>query len=51
MIEKDGMKIRYNNVISNNKEKFQDFDDLTFNLWKTELKKELPYFWELMIKF
>ena len=42
MIEKDGIKFGYNN---------EGIDDSTFNLWKTELKKELPYFWELMIRF
>jgi len=24
----------------------EDLDDPTFNLWKTELEKELPEFWE-----
>ena len=41
-MEKDGIKLRYNN---------KEIDDLTFNLWKTELKKELPCFWDSMIRF
>ena len=51
MIEKDGIKLRYNNENSNYKYNNEGIDDSTFNLWKTELKKELPYFWELMIRF
>ena len=25
-----------------------DLDDSTFNMWKTELEKELPNFWDSM---
>jgi len=25
-----------------------DLDDSTFNIWKTELEKELPNFWDSM---
>lgn len=27
-----------------------DIDDFTFDQWKTELQKDLPHFWESMIK-
>ena len=27
-----------------------ELDDSTFNMWKSELEKDLPGFWESMIK-
>jgi len=34
------------NFIKNNKD--IELDDSTFNMWKNELEKELPGFWESM---
>jgi hypothetical protein len=28
----------------------EDIDDFTFHVWKSELQKELPSFWESLIK-
>ena len=51
MIKNDGMQIN-NNIQMTNKEKIdRDIDELTFNLWKSELQKGLPNFWEIMNKF
>ncbi|MGF3554857.1 MAG: hypothetical protein ACQXXF_06250 [Thermoplasmatota archaeon] len=36
-----------NNIGNNNED---DLDDSTFDLWKIELKKELPRFWKSMNK-
>lgn len=48
MIEDDGMQMVNNINNFNLKNDVGDIDDSTFNLWKYELKKELPYFWESM---
>ena len=40
MIKENGMQID-NNI--------EDIDENTFNIWKSELQKELPSFWEVMI--
>jgi hypothetical protein len=40
VIKENGMQID-NNI--------EDIDDNTFIMWKSELKKELPSFWEVMI--
>jgi len=37
------------NFFKNNKE--GELDDFTFNMWKSELQKELPDFWEEMNNF
>jgi len=29
-----------------NKKRIEELDDLKFNIWKTELLKDLPSFWE-----
>jgi hypothetical protein len=42
VIENDGMQMN-NNV--------GDIDESTFILWKNELQKELPSFWEIMQRF
>ncbi len=34
--------------ITNVPRKVEELDDYTFDLWKNELKKELPVFWESM---
>ena len=39
----------YNRILNRNGSNFfgkNEIDDETFNMWKTELKKELPSFWE-----
>ena len=33
-----------------NLKKEEKIDDITFYKWKTELEKDLPQFWESMIK-
>mgnify|MGYP005843359289 CR=1 FL=1 len=41
----------YNNELHtylNKETNKEELDDFTFNLWKLELKKELPNFWESM---
>lgn len=48
VIEDDGMQMVNNINNFNLKNDVGDIDDSTFNLWKYELKKELPYFWESM---
>ena len=37
------------NFFKNSKE--IELDDSTFNMWKSELEKELPTFWESMTEF
>ena len=37
-------------IFFNNSKKEVEVDESTFNMWKSELKKELPSFWESMIK-
>jgi hypothetical protein len=46
VIKNDGMRI--NNIIQDLNE---DIDETTFNMWKSELKKELSSFWESMNRF
>ncbi len=40
----------YNRILNRNGSNFfskkNEIDDETFNMWKTELEKELPSFWE-----
>jgi len=45
----------YNNVIQKTRSPFfrgirreENIDDSTFHIWKSELQKELPIFWEEM---
>ena len=41
-----------NNVQNLNKDKInREIDESTFIMWKSELQKELPSFWEIMNKF
>jgi len=47
--------MKSDNVLENTRNGFfknirkeEDLDDFTFNMWKTELQKELPSFWEAM---
>ena len=40
MLKENGMQIN-NNI--------EDIDEATFVMWKSELQKELPNFWEIMI--
>ena len=45
------MQIR-ENIQNLNKDKInEDIDESTFIMWKSELQKELPSFWEIMNKF
>ena len=37
------------NFFKNSKD--MELDDSTFNMWKSELQKELPTFWESMSDF
>ena len=47
MIENNGMQIN-----NNSQNKFnEDIDESTFILWKSELQKELPSFWETLNRF
>lgn len=45
MIKKFGMENRVCTDISDDND-LDDFDSSVFLLWKTELQKELPTFWE-----
>ena len=41
-----------NNVQNLNKDKInREIGESTFIMWKSELQKELPSFWEIMNKF
>ena len=41
-----------NNVQNLNKDKInREIDESTFIMWKSELQKELPSFWESMKRF
>ena len=46
MIENNGMQINNNQKNIN-----EDIDESTFILWKSELQKELPSFWETLNRF
>jgi hypothetical protein len=51
VIKNDGMHMS-NNVQNLNKDKInREIDESTFIMWKSELQKELPSFWEIMNKF
>ena len=50
-MENEGMQIN-NNIQTLIKEKINgDIDESTFKIWKLELQKELPIFWEFMNRF
>ena len=50
-MENEGMQIN-NNIQTLIKEKINgDIDEPTFKMWKLELQKELPIFWEIMNRF
>ena len=38
----------YRTFFFNSIRKEEELDESTFNIWKTELQKELPTFWEEM---
>ena len=45
------MQINGNIQITDKEKNNNDIDELTFKIWKSELQKELPSFWEVMNKF
>ena len=49
LMEEKGLTPETRNFFRNFK-KEGEIDDSTFDQWKTELQKDLPQFWESMIK-
>jgi len=48
MEKEDTYKKNHTVFVTNTPRKVEGLDDYTFDLWKNELKKELPVFWESM---
>lgn len=49
------MRLKKDNIVTPEARNFfknikrkEDLDESTFNIWKTELQKDLPNFWESM---
>lgn len=49
LMEEKGLTLETRNFFRNFK-KEGEIDDSTFDQWKTELQKDLPQFWESMIR-
>ena len=50
MKEFKGMPKETRNRFFTNIRREEDYNDYMFNIWKSELKKELPNFWESISK-
>jgi hypothetical protein len=48
MVYKDGIKKINCDEIFDNIDMKDDFNNFSFLMWKSELQKELPNFWEIM---
>jgi len=49
--EDNGMQQKKNSKYFINLNREEDIDERTFEIWKSELQKELPSFWDSMQKF
>jgi len=49
--DNEGMLMENHTKFFRNGKREGEIDDPTFTIWKTELQKELPSFWESMKKF
>ena len=49
--DNEGMLMENRTKFFRNGRREGEIDETTFTIWKTELQKELPSFWESMKKF